>query len=73
MAPASSDLNPMDFCLWSILEQKACSKPHKSVADLKRTLAREWNNIDLEIVKKASNDFLKRVEKCIKAKGGHFE
>ena len=26
--PSSPDLNPMDFSIWSILQEKACSKPH---------------------------------------------
>ena len=71
--PSSPDLNPMDFSLWGILEENACKKPHKSVASLKRSLVREWNKIDVETLKKASNDFYNRVLKCIKAKGGHFE
>ncbi|KAI6661162.1 hypothetical protein LOD99_10184 [Oopsacas minuta] len=34
--PASSpDLNPMDFCIWSILESRVCAKPHKNVESLK--------------------------------------
>ena len=34
--PASSpDLNPMDFCIWSILESRVCAKPHKNIESLK--------------------------------------
>ena len=36
------DLNPMDFCVWSFLETKACSVAHTSVETLKRSVVREW-------------------------------
>ena len=26
--PNSPDLNPLDYSVWSILEEKACAKPH---------------------------------------------
>jgi hypothetical protein len=36
--PNSFDLNPLDYAVWSILEEKACAKPHKDVENLKRAL-----------------------------------
>jgi hypothetical protein len=30
----SPDLNPLDYRLWSILEEKACSKPHRNIESL---------------------------------------
>ena len=42
--PASSpDLNPTDFSIWSILENKACVKPHRNLKALRESLVREWN------------------------------
>ncbi|KAI6651150.1 hypothetical protein LOD99_5501 [Oopsacas minuta] len=37
---SSPDLNPMDFCIWSILESRICAKPHKNVKSLKSSLRR---------------------------------
>lgn len=71
--PSSPDLNPMDFSIWGILEKNACKKPHKSISDLKRSLKREWRKIDLHTIQKAVLDFHKRVDQCIKTKGGIFE
>jgi hypothetical protein len=31
-------LNPLDYSIWSILETKACAKPHKDIESLKRAL-----------------------------------
>ena len=39
--PSSPDLNPMDFGIWSILEQKACTVSHPSVEVLKQN----WPNL----------------------------
>ena len=42
--PSSPDLNPMDFCVWSVLEKNVCRNPHSTVEALKRTPKREWAN-----------------------------
>ena len=45
--PSSSpDLNPMDFGIWSILEQNACAKSYKNVDMLKCKLVKCWKQID---------------------------
>jgi inhibitor of nuclear factor kappa-B kinase subunit alpha len=50
--PASSpDLNPLDYGLWSILEQKACAINHSSVSHLKKSLTKAWEEIPLETVR----------------------
>uniref|UniRef100_A0A914CWJ0 Uncharacterized protein n=1 Tax=Acrobeloides nanus TaxID=290746 RepID=A0A914CWJ0_9BILA len=59
--------------IWSILEAEACSKPHQSIDALKKSLVKAWNKIPQEVNDKAVNDFLKRLQKCIDAGGGHFE
>src|SRR5689334_2102765 len=41
----SPDLNCMDYLVWSILESRACSKPHDSIENLKKSLNKELNNI----------------------------
>lgn len=71
--PYSPDLNPMDYSIWSILESKACAKPHKSVKSLKLALKKEWNKLSLETLKNVVDNFPKRLDLCIKAGGGHFE
>ena len=72
-APNSPDWTVLDYFAWPFLESKACSKPHKSVAALKASLVKEWNEIPQEMFQKAIDDFPKRLRKCIAAHGGHFE
>ncbi|XGW24168.1 hypothetical protein V3C99_005958 [Haemonchus contortus] len=69
----SPDLNPMDFAVWSILEQKACAIEHRSLESLKKALLEAWNEISPEMIVRILRNFRKRLDACIKAKGGHFE
>ena len=43
----SSDLNMMDYCIWSMLltELQSCQNDTHSIDDLKTSLGRVWNNI----------------------------
>uniref|UniRef100_A0A914E6S4 Transposase n=1 Tax=Acrobeloides nanus TaxID=290746 RepID=A0A914E6S4_9BILA len=71
--PNSIDLNPLDYSVKSILEEKACAKPHPNLESLKRALKKAWNEITLETLIKIVNKFPKRLKACMDAKGGHFE
>ena len=51
--PYSPDLNPMDYSIWSILETNACSKSHKSIESLKRSLVAEWEKVPQEVLRTA--------------------
>uniref|UniRef100_A0A914C9K6 Transposase n=1 Tax=Acrobeloides nanus TaxID=290746 RepID=A0A914C9K6_9BILA len=62
---------PFNYAVWSILKEKACSKPHPTVESLKRALKKAWNEISLETFKIVDN-FPKRLKACIDANGGHF-
>ena len=55
--PSSPDLNVFDFCVWSVLERKACATPATSVKVLKKRLVRKWAEIDQKIFHVAVDDF----------------
>lgn len=71
--PYSCDLNPLDYSVWSILESRACAKPHQTLAALKQSLIREWDKITVADVRQIAKNFIKRLRLCIKEKGGHIE
>lgn len=71
--PYSPDLNPMDYSVWSILEERVCNVRHTSIAVLKQCLLKEWDKISVEELRRIAANFEKRLKLCIKAKGGHFE
>ncbi|XP_076042036.1 uncharacterized protein LOC143025940 [Oratosquilla oratoria] len=71
--PSSPDLNPMDFCVWSLLEAKACSVAHSSVDALKQSLQREWVKIPQDKLRASVENFRERIERVIRVKGDHIE
>ena len=71
--PYSPDLNPLDFSVWSVLESKACSTPHKTLDSLKRSLKKAWDELDVTYLSATVGDFHKRLRACVKEKGGLFE
>ena len=71
--PSSPDLNPMDYCVWSLLEADACASSHASVEALKSSLKNAWAKIPQETLCKAAEGFCGRLKRVIQAKGGHIE
>lgn len=71
--PYSPDLNPMDFAIWPILEQKACSVQHRNLESLKAALLKAWAEIPTEQLSAAISSLPDRLSACVKAQGGHFE
>jgi len=67
-SPASSDLNPKDFSVWSILKVKV-----SCVDVLKTSLLREWNKIPQETLCASVGNFSKKIKLQIKKKGHHIE
>ena len=58
-SPSIPDLNPMDFCVWSLLETKACSVAHTSVPQ--------------EHCRAVVDEFQRRLYMIIDVKGGYIE
>ena len=63
----------MDFGIWSILEQKACSTSHPNIETLKRKLKASWEEIDPEVVRATCAQVLPRPRRLVKKKGGYIE
>lgn len=71
--PSSSpDLNPLDYCVWSVLQAKACSKKHTSLDALKLSLSREWKQLSQNVIRTSCDSFRKRLQLVVKAKGGYI-
>jgi transposase len=71
--PRSPDLNPLDYSVWSILEDRACREPHETIESLKAALRREWEALDPNTISRIIDDFPRRLVACIEAEGRHFE
>lgn len=72
--PATSpDLNVLDYCIWSIIESEVNAEAHNSVESLKEAIEIAFENLDQEVINRAVDNWMKRLDKVIAAKGGHFE
>ena len=69
----SPDLNPLDYKLWAELEHMACSRQHRNIDSLKRSLVQAAAKFPMDIVRSAIDDWPTRLKACIKARGDHFE
>ncbi|CAH1401122.1 unnamed protein product [Nezara viridula] len=68
----STDLNPPDYRLWSELEM-ACHRAHPNLESLKQSLVRAVEHFPQEVLGAAIDDWARRLNACVKGKGGHFE
>ena len=72
--PANSpDLNPVDYSIWSVLQERVYRSRIAGVDELKQRLATEWANLDHRIISEAVGQWRARMSACVRANGGHFE
>ena len=71
--PSSSDLNPLDFSIWSMLKKDACHSEKLSVNHLKKSLQKAWADIPQKKIRAAVEAFRSRLEKVIDTNGGQIE
>jgi len=69
----SSDLNVLDYFVWSSVQSKVNASPKASVTKLKRCLQLEFAKIDKGDLMQACRRFRRRIEAVINAQGGHIE
>ena len=71
--PNSPDLNPVDYKIWGVLQERVYRTRIHDVAHLKSRLCEEWAKFDQQIVHSAIKQWRIRLRACIAADGGHFE
>ena len=49
----SPDLNPLDYVIWCILENKTNATSNLNIGSLKTTIEEEWNKMSEEFILKA--------------------
>src|SRR5277367_3156264 len=71
--PNSPDLNPVDYKIWSVMQERVYKTRICDVAHLRERLVEEWAAFDNGIVERSVQQWRGRLRACIKAEGGHFE
>lgn len=69
----SPDLNPLDYFLWGYLKSKVYSPWPRNLDDLETNIRREVRNLQPAMIRRAIMEIKVRAQKCLNARGGHFE
>ncbi len=68
-----SDLNLLDYSVWSVMESRACKTSHESEDTLKLTIAKEWKAMAKPYLFKSCQQFRLLLKKVVELKDGLFE
>jgi hypothetical protein len=72
--PNSTDLNPLDYCVRSILKERLNENGLISNFDrLAEILKKEWEAIPQQVIQDSIDSWMSRVHNVEKAAGGHIE
>ena len=71
--PNSLDLNPVDYKVWSVLQEQVYKVKVNNVDELCHRIQTVWDELDQRIIDKAIKQWRTRLRACVEAKGGHIE
>ena len=71
--PSSHDLNPLDYIVWSYVENITNMTSHNTKASLIAAIRRVFAELPPALVEKACSQFRIRIEAVIEAEGGYIE
>ena len=72
--PNSPDLNPVDYAIWGIMQERVYNKGKiANVEELRQRIVDEWERLDQHIIGGAVKEWRKRLRACAAAEGGQFE
>jgi len=71
--PNSPDLNPVDYAVWGILQDRVYKSEIKDVEELRQRIQEEWDGLDQRVIDSAVRGWRKRLQACIAANGEHFK
>jgi len=74
MWPSNSpDLNPVDYSIWGILQERVYRSQIHDVKELKERLLSEWRLLDHTVIATAIAQWRSRLNARVRVDGGHFE
>lgn len=72
--PANSpDLNPVDYRIWGLIQERVYQTAVRDIDDLKQRLVIVWSQLKQSVIDNAIEQWRPRLRACIRAKGEHFE
>jgi len=72
--PNSSDMNPVDYKIWEVVQQRVykCRRV-SNVDELKQRLVEVWDDLQQTVIDTAVSQWRQRLRACVRAQGRHFE
>jgi len=67
--PNSLDLNPVDYTVWGVLQERRYMEEIRTVEELQQGITEEWERLNHRVINNAVNQW----RKSVGANGGHFE
>jgi len=71
--PNSPDLNPVDYKIWSAMEQKVYGTKLQDTNELRRRILDAWNELDQGVIDASVQQWRVRLRASVEAEGGQFE
>jgi len=71
--PNSPDLNPVDYRIWGLMQERVYKTAVPDVSQLKHRLIDTWSSLSQVVIDDAIDQWRVRLQACVKAKGRHFE
>jgi len=71
--PNSPDLNPVDYRVWGMLQERVYKENIRTLDELWQRITDEWERMDQRIIDNAVKQWRQRLRACVSANGGHFE
>jgi hypothetical protein len=71
--PNSPDLNPVDYKVWSVLQERVYKTKVHDIEDLRQRILDAWDELDQRIIDASVQQWRARLRACIAAEGGQFE
>ena len=63
----SSDINPVDYCVWGILQERVYRDKIADVTELKKKIRCKWVALDSDIVTNATSQWRRQLRACVHA------
>jgi len=71
--PNSADLNPVDYVIWSVVQEHVYQTRVHDIDELQQRLITVWCDLEQRIVDVAIDQWRRHLSACVDAEGGHFE
>src|SRR6218665_732704 len=69
----TSDLNPVDYRIWGLIQERVYQTEIRSIDELKERLIDVWTELKQNVIDKAIEQWRPRLRACVQAKGHHFD